>query len=53
LAVDVNELDIFERPASTGIQSIENGTPVLRALVQAIIHVDSVPFLIGRSPTTN
>jgi DNA-binding IclR family transcriptional regulator len=35
LAVDVNEVDILERPASTGIQSIENGTPVLRALVQA------------------
>ncbi|HEY1505711.1 MAG TPA: IclR family transcriptional regulator [Stellaceae bacterium] len=35
MAVDVNEVDIFERPASTGIQSIENGTPVLRALVQA------------------
>ncbi len=35
MAVDVNEVDIFERPASTGIQSIENGTPVLRALVHA------------------
>jgi len=35
LAVDVNEIDVLERPASTGIQSIENGTPVLRALVQA------------------
>lgn len=35
MAVDVNEVDILERPASTGIQSIENGTPVLRALVQA------------------
>jgi DNA-binding IclR family transcriptional regulator len=35
LAVDVNEIDIIERPASTGIQSIENGTPVLRALVLA------------------
>ncbi len=29
------------------------GVDLLRALVQAIIHVDSVPFLIGRSPTTN
>ena len=35
MAVDVNEIDVLERPASTGIQSIENGTPVLRALVQA------------------
>jgi DNA-binding IclR family transcriptional regulator len=35
LSLDVNEIDILERPASTGIQSIENGTPVLRALVQA------------------
>lgn len=35
MAVDVNEIDILERPASTGIQSIENGTPVLRALVHA------------------
>jgi DNA-binding IclR family transcriptional regulator len=35
LSLDVNDIDILERPASTGIQSIENGTPVLRALVQA------------------
>jgi DNA-binding IclR family transcriptional regulator len=35
LAGDVNGGDLLERPASTGIQSIENGTPVLRALVRA------------------
>jgi DNA-binding IclR family transcriptional regulator len=35
LPPDVNSPDVLERPGSTGIQSIENGTPVLRALVQA------------------
>jgi len=35
LPPDVNSPDLLERPGSTGIQSIENGTPVLRALVQA------------------
>ena len=36
MAPDVNSLDeVIDRPTSTGIQSIENGTPVLRALVQA------------------
>jgi len=34
LPLEVNSLDVLERP-SAGIQSIENGTPVLRALVQA------------------
>ena len=35
MSPDVNSVDLLERPASAGIQSIENGTPVLRALVQA------------------
>jgi DNA-binding IclR family transcriptional regulator len=36
LTLDVNSLeDLIDRPTSVGIQSIENGTPVLRALVQA------------------
>ena len=35
MAIDVNDVDIVERPASAGIQSIENGIPVLRALVEA------------------
>ena len=36
MTLDVNPLeDVIDRPTSVGIQSIENGTPVLRALVQA------------------
>lgn len=52
MAVDVNEIDVFERPASTGIQSIENGTPVLRALVQAKgpLNLTAIASASGMAP---
>ena len=52
MAVDVNEVDVLERPASTGIQSIENGTPVLRALVQAKgpMNLTAIAAATGMAP---
>lgn len=52
MAVSVNELEAIERPASTGIQSIENGTPVLRALVQAkgAMSLTAIAMATGMAP---
>lgn len=52
MAIDVNEIDILERPASTGIQSIENGTPVLRALVHAKgpMNLTAIASATGMAP---
>ena len=52
MAVGVNELEVIERPASTGIQSIENGTPVLRALVQAkgAMNLTAIAAATGMAP---
>lgn len=53
MTIDVNEgIDLLERPASTGIQSIENGTPVLRALVQAkgAMSLTAIAAATGMAP---
>jgi DNA-binding IclR family transcriptional regulator len=52
LPPDVNSPDLLERPGSTGIQSIENGTPVLRALVQAkeAMTLTSIAAASGMAP---
>ncbi|MGH7034375.1 MAG: IclR family transcriptional regulator [Stellaceae bacterium] len=49
---DVNEIDIPERTTSTGIQSIENGTPVLRALVRAkgAMSLTAIAAATGMAP---
>lgn len=49
---DVNEIDIPERTTSTGIQSIENGTPVLRALVRAkgAMNLTAIAAATGMAP---
>ena len=44
------EIELDPLPPDT---DLFEGVDLLRALIQAIIQVDSVPFLIGRSPTTN
>jgi DNA-binding IclR family transcriptional regulator len=52
LVIDVNDLDTLERPASTGIQSIEIGMPVLRALVQAkgAMSLTAIAAATGMAP---
>jgi DNA-binding IclR family transcriptional regulator len=52
LVIDVNDLDTLERPASTGIQSIEIGMPVLRALVHAkgAMSLTAIAAATGMAP---
>lgn len=52
MAEPVNEVDLRDRPSSAGIQSIEVGAPLLRALVQAkgALSLTALAATAGMSP---